>query len=368
MLLIQLKMKKTALHAIHQQLGAKMVPFGGFEMPVSYRSIKEEHHCVRNGVGVFDVSHMGEFFVKGPQALPLLQHLCSNDIAQLVPGKAQYNYLPNRTGGVVDDLIVYQLAEENYLMVVNAANIAKDWAWVEAINADFGAQLTNASNDYSLLAVQGPKALGVVQQLATADLSALPFYAHCTTSVAGFDNCIVATTGYTGSGGVEIYCSNAAVEAIWKALFAAGASEGIQPIGLAARDTLRLEMGYCLYGHELDDTTSPIAAGLGWVTRPETGFINAESIGKEKVSGSNEQLLGIELLERGIPRQGYSLHDAQGNTVGRVTSGTQSPSLNTAIGLAYVASDHAQVGNTLFIDIRNKKIPAKLLRPPFYRP
>ena len=193
-------MKKTALHAIHQQLGAKMVPFGGFEMPVSYRSIKEEHHCVRNGVGVFDVSHMGEFFVKGPQALPLLQHLCSNDIAQLVPGKAQYNYLPNRTGGVVDDLIVYQLAEENYLMVVNAANIAKDWAWVEAINADFGAQLTNASNDYSLLAVQGPKALGVVQQLATADLSALPFYAHCTTSVAGFDNCIVATTGYTGSG------------------------------------------------------------------------------------------------------------------------------------------------------------------------
>lgn len=368
MLLNQLKMKTTALHALHQHLGAKMVPFGGFEMPVSYRSIKEEHQCVRQGVGVFDVSHMGEFFVEGPQAFSLLQHLCSNDIKKLVPGKAQYNYFPNHTGGVVDDLIVYQLAEEKYLLVVNAANIAKDWAWITQENATFGATLTNASDDYSLLAVQGPKALAVVQELTSADLATLPYYAHCTTTVAQHDHCIVATTGYTGSGGVEIYCSNAAVEAIWKALFVAGASAGIQPIGLAARDTLRLEMGYCLYGHELDDTTSPIAAGLGWVTRPETGFINAESIGKEKVNGSDEQLFGIELLERGIPRQGHALIDAQGTTVGRVTSGTQSPSLNKAIGLAFVAREYAQLGNTLFVGIRNKKIPVKLLRPPFYRP
>ena len=274
-------MKKTELNELHHALGAKMVAFGGFEMPVSYSSIKEEHHCVREKLGVFDVSHMGEFFVEGPAALDLLQHACSNDIAKLVPGKAQYNYFPTEKV-LWMILIVYQLEEDKYLLVVNASNIDKDWAWINGLNASFNAQLTNASEDYSLLAVQGPKALEAMQALTDFDLASLPFYAHTTTSFAGLDNIIVATTGYTGSGGVEIYCRNNDVAQLWKAIFDAGEVFGIQPIGLAARDTLRLEMGYCLYGNEINDNSSPIAAGLGWVTRPKTGFVNAESIGSTK--------------------------------------------------------------------------------------
>ena len=359
-------MKKTRLNEIHKTLGAKMVAFGGFEMPVSYTSIKEEHHCVRQKLGVFDVSHMGEFFVEGPQALPLLQHLCSNDISKLVPGKAQYNYFPNRDGGVVDDLIVYQLEEEKYLLVVNASNIEKDWKWVNEINATFNATLTNASDDYSLLAIQGPKAITAMQSLTDFDLSSLAFYAHTTTTFADLDNIIVATTGYTGAGGLEVYCKNDQVAALWDAVFTAGQAHGIQPIGLAARDTLRLEMGYCLYGNEINDTSSPIAAGLGWVTRPATGFINAENIGTEKAQGTSEKLVGFEMIGRGIPRSGHTIVNATGQTIGRVTSGTQSPSLGKAIGLGYVIAENAVEGSEIFIQIREKNIAASVVKLPFF--
>lgn len=361
-----MKMKKTELNQLHHALGAKMVAFGGFEMPVSYSSIKEEHHCVREKLGVFDVSHMGEFFVEGPTALALLQHACSNDISQLVPGKAQYNYFPNQEGGIVDDLIVYQLAEEKYLLVVNAANIDKDWTWINSLNAVFNAQLTNASEEYSLLAVQGPKAIEALQGLTDFKLTSLPFYGHTTTTFAGLANIIVATTGYTGSGGVEIYCKNPDVVQLWEAIFKAGEAFGVQPIGLAARDTLRLEMGYCLYGNEINDSSSPIAAGLGWVTRPATGFVNAESIAHQKNTGTKDQLVGFELIDRGIPRTGHSIVTVNGDVIGRVTSGTQSPSLNKAIGLGYVPADKASPGTTIHIQVRNKILAAKVVKLPFY--
>ena len=361
-------MKKTELNELHHALGAKMVAFGGFEMPVSYSSIKEEHHCVREKLGVFDVSHMGEFFVEGPAALDLLQHACSNDIAKLVPGKAQYNYFPNREGGIVDDLIVYQLTEEKYLLVVNASNINKDWEWINSLNTSFNAQLTNASEDYSLLAVQGPKALEAMQTLTDFNLASLPFYAHTTTSFAGLENILVATTGYTGSGGVEIYCRNNDVAQLWKAIFKAGEAFGVQPIGLAARDTLRLEMGYCLYGNEINDNSSPIAAGLGWVTRPKTGFVNAERIGEQKENGTTNKLVGFELIDRGIPRTGHDIVTENGDIVGKVTSGTQSPSLNKAIGLGYVQVENASEGSTIHIKVRNKVLAAKVIKLPFYTP
>lgn len=360
-------MKKTELNELHHDLGAKMVAFGGFEMPVSYTSIKEEHHCVREKLGVFDVSHMGEFFVEGPAALDLLQHACSNDIAKLVPGKAQYNYFPNRKGGIVDDLIVYQLAEEKYLLVVNASNIDKDWEWINSLNTSFNAQLTNASEDYALLAVQGPKALEAMQALTDFDLASLPFYAHTTTSFADLENIIVATTGYTGSGGVEIYCKNDDVAQLWKAIFKTGQAFGIQPIGLAARDTLRLEMGYCLYGNEINDNSSPIAAGLGWVTRPTTGFVNAESIGEQKEKGTKNKLVGFELIDRGIPRTGHDIVTENGDIIGKVTSGTQSPTLNKAIGLGYVPEEKASEGSTIHIQVRNKFLAAKVVKLPFYK-
>ena len=361
-------MKKTKLNPIHHDLGAKMVSFGGFEMPVSYSSIKEEHHCVREKVGVFDVSHMGEFFVEGPQALSLLQHACSNDISKLVPGKAQYNYFPNRQGGIVDDLIVYQLSSQKYLLVVNASNIDKDWDWLREVNQEFNAELTNASDSYALLAIQGPKAIEAIQSLTTYDLNSLAFYAHCTTEFAGVKEVIVATTGYTGSGGVEIYCKNEDVEAVWKAVFEAGEAFGIQPIGLAARDTLRLEMGYCLYGNEINDTSSPIEAGLGWVTRPATNFINADVIGQQKSEGVAQALVGFELTDRGIPRTGHEIVDEKGRIIGKVTSGTQSPSLNKAIGLGYIPETYAKEGSVFGIQIRNKVIAAKVVSLPFYTP
>lgn len=361
-------MKKTTLNTVHHNLGAKMVSFGGFEMPVSYSSIKEEHHCVREKVGVFDVSHMGEFFVEGPKALALLQRICSNDISKLIPGKAQYNYFPNYSGGIVDDLIVYQLTNEKYMLVVNASNIEKDWTWINEVNQDFGASISNASDAYSLLAIQGPKAIEALQSLTAFDLNKLAFYAHTTTTFAGIENVIVATTGYTGSGGLEIYCKNTEVEVIWEAVFQSGESFGIQPIGLAARDTLRLEMGYCLYGNEINDTSSPIAAGLGWVTRPATNFINAEAIGKQKNEGVDQALVGFELTERGIPRTGHEIVDESGNIIGQVTSGTQSPSLNKAIGLGYVPKKFAPNGSVFGLQIRNKLIPAKVVPLPFYTP
>ena len=361
-------MKKTELNQLHHSLGAKMVAFGGFEMPVSYSSIKEEHHCVREKLGVFDVSHMGEFFVEGPAALALLQYACSNDITKLVPGKAQYNYFPNQEGGIVDDLIVYQLAEEHYLLVVNASNIDKDWAWINALNSSFNAKLTNASEDYSLLAVQGPKAIEAMQALTDFDLASLPFYGHTTTTFADVENIIIATTGYTGSGGVEIYCKNDVVAQPWEAIFKAGAAFGVQAIGLAARDTLRLEMGYCLYGNEINDSSSPIAAGLGWVTRPDTAFVNADSIGKQKEKGTKDKLVGFELIDRGIPRTGHDIVTENGDVIGKVTSGTQSPSLNKAIGLGYVPTEKATPGTTIHIQVRNKVLAAKVVKLPFYTP
>lgn len=360
-------MKKTALNNVHHQLQAKMVSFGGFEMPISYTGIKDEHLCVRKNVGVFDVSHMGEFFVQGPNAISLLQRICSNDISKLKPGKAQYNYLPNTSGGIVDDLIVYQLDIDHYLLVVNASNINKDWAWINSINQEFQAKLTNASDDYSLLAVQGPKAMEVVQKLTDKDLSLLQNYTHCTTTFADVENVLVATTGYTGAGGVEIYCANTNAKKIWDALFSSGETLGIQPIGLAARDTLRLEMGYCLYGNEIDDTTSPIAAGLGWVTHPTTEFINAKAIALEKNNGVEKILIGFELIGRGIPRTGYAILDKNGTTIGRVSSGTQSPSLNKAIGLGYVPKIIADQKQPIYIEIRDKQINAQIVELPFYK-
>jgi aminomethyltransferase len=361
-------MKKTVLNQLHHSLGAKMVAFGGFEMPVSYSSIKEEHHCVREKLGVFDVSHMGEFFVEGPAALALLQHACSNDISKLVPGKAQYNYFPNKEGGIVDDLSVYQLAVEKYLLVVNASNIDKDWAWISALNSSFKAKLTNASEDYSLLAVQGPKAIEAMQELTDFDLASLPFYGHTTTTFAGLENIIVATTGYTGSGGVEIYCKNDVVAQLWETIFKAGATFGVQAIGLAARDTLRLEMGYCLYGNEINDSSSPIAAGLGWVTRPATAFVSAESINVQKEKGTKDKLVGFELIDRGIPRTGHDIVTEEGTVIGQVTSGTQSPSLNKAIGLGYVPTAKATPGTSIHIQVRNKVLTAKVVKLPFYTP
>ena len=360
-------MLKTTLYDTHIALGAKMVSFGGFLMPVQYEGVTKEHLCVRDGVGVFDVSHMGEFFVEGAQALPFLQHLCSNDIEKLVPGKAQYNYLPNTTGGVVDDLIVYQLAEERYLLVVNASNIEKDWNWVSKQNEAFGATISNASEEYALLAIQGPKAIEAMQSLTDIVLAELPFYAHQTAAFAGIEDILIATTGYTGSGGLELYIPTTHVQEVWDAVFKAGEAFGIAPIGLAARDTLRLEMGYCLYGNEINEDQSPIEAGLGWVTRPQTNFINAVALGKEKTEGTANCLVGFELQERGIPRTGHELFDSEGTSIGRVTSGTQAPSLGKGIGLGYVTKEHSAIGSKIQLQVRNKMLAATVVSLPFYK-
>ena len=360
-------MLKTTLYDTHVALGAKMVSFGGFLMPVQYEGVTKEHLCVRDGVGVFDVSHMGEFFVEGPQALPFLQYLCSNDIEKLVPGKAQYNYLPNATGGVVDDLIVYQLDDERYLLVVNASNIEKDWNWISKQNEAYGAKIRNASEAYALLAIQGPKAIEAMQALTDSILAELPYYAHQTATFAGIADVIIATTGYTGSGGLELYIPTTQVQKVWEAVFKAGEDFGIAPIGLAARDTLRLEMGYCLYGNEINEDQSPIAAGLGWVTRPQTNFINSEALGKEKTEGTSNKLVGFELQERGIPRRGHQLFDSAGNQIGHVTSGTQAPSLGKGIGLGYVTKEFSAIGSKIQLQVRNKMLAATVVSLPFYR-
>ena len=358
-------MKRTALYEKHRALGAKLVPFGGFEMPVQYAGVKQEHITVRNHLGVFDVSHMGEFYVRGPQSAALLQHVCSNDIEAMPVGKAQYNYFPNGKGGVVDDLIVYRLEEDTYFLVVNASNIAKDWDWLQQQNTKFNAQLEDCSATTSLLAIQGPKALEVMQTLTAVDLSAMPFYAHQTTTFAGVPNVLVATTGYTGAGGIEIYFDNNDADTIWEAVLEAGAAHHIAPIGLAARDTLRLEMGYCLYGNEIDDTTSPIAAGLGWVTKlPQLG-IDKALLEQQKKEGTATQLVAFKLNDRGIPRTGYTIVDETGSPLGNVTSGTQSPILNQGIGLGYMAHSHAKVGQQIGIRIREKNIAATVVKLPF---
>ena len=331
-------MKNIPLNDIHIALGAKMVPFAGYNMPVQYEGVNIEHETVRNAVGVFDVSHMGEFLVEGSNALSLIQKVTSNDASLLTVGKAQYSCFPNEEGGLIDDLIVYRIKSDSYLLVVNASNIEKDWNWISKYNEAIGAQIRNISDDFSLLAIQGPKAVEAMQSLTSADLSAIKNY-HCeVTDFAGIPYVIISATGYTGSGGFEIYCKNSEVKQIWNKVFEAGKGYGIKPIGLAARDTLRLEMGYCLYGNDIDDTTSPIEAGLGWITKFTKDFVNSEKLKKQKEQGTERKLVGFEVMERGIPRHGYEIIDEKGKIIGQVTSGTMSPSLGKGIGLGYVPS------------------------------
>ena len=359
-------MKNTALTDVHIALGAKMVPFAGYNMPVQYEGVTSEHETVRNGVGVFDVSHMGEFLIEGPKALELIQNVCSNDASKLTIGKAQYSCLPNEDGGIVDDLIVYRIKEETYLLVVNASNIEKDWDWIASKNS-VGATMRNLSEDYSLLAIQGPKAVEAMQSLTSHDLSQIKFYNFVVGDFAGIDYVIISATGYTGSGGFEIYCKNSEVKQIWDKVFEAGKDYGIKPIGLAARDTLRLEMGYCLYGNDIDDTTSPIEAGLSWICKFNKPFTNSEALEKEKLHGPERKLVAFELDERGIPRHDYDIVDGQGKTIGRVTSGTMSPSLGKGIGLGYVPSVFAEEGSKINIQIRKNAIPATVVKLPFYK-
>ena len=359
-------MKDITLKTTHEALGAKLVPYAGFNMPVQYEGVSAEHETVRHGIGVFDVSHMGEFLIEGPHALELIQKVCSNDASKLAIGKAQYSYLPNEDGGIVDDLIIYKLEEDSYLLVVNASNIEKDWNWITSKN-DVGATMRDLSPEYSLLAIQGPKAVQAMQNLTSHNLTDLKFYNFVVGDFAGIDNVIISATGYTGSGGFEIYCKNTEVKQIWDKVFEAGAAYGIKPIGLAARDTLRLEMGYCLYGNDIDDTISPIAAGLGWVTKFTKDFTNSEALKAEKENGPKTKLIGFELDGKGIPRQGYDIVDDQGIAIGIVTSGTMSPSLHKGIGLGYVPTSLSEVGNKIYIQIRKNAVPATIVKTPFYK-
>jgi len=341
-----------------------MVPFAGYNMPVQYVGINAEHETVRNSVGVFDVSHMGEFILKGDHALDLIQRVTSNDAAKLYDGKVQYSCLPNKDGGIVDDLLVYRIDEKTYMLVVNASNIEKDWNWISGFNT-FGAEMKNISDKTSLLAVQGPKAAEALQSLTEIDLASMEYYTFKKGKFAGVDNVLVSATGYTGAGGFEIYFENSQAEHIWNAIFKAGEPFGIKPIGLGARDTLRLEMGFCLYGNDIDDTTSPLEAGLGWVTKFSKEFTNSAALQHQKQEGIKRKLVGIEMIDRGIPRHDYPIVDAEGNNIGRVTSGTQSPSLQKAIGLGYVKTEFAKEGTEIYISIRDNKVKAKVVKPPF---
>ncbi|QEC77212.1 glycine cleavage system aminomethyltransferase GcvT [Mucilaginibacter ginsenosidivorax] len=359
-------MKNTALTDVHIKAGAKMVPFAGYNMPVQYVGINAEHETVRKAVGVFDVSHMGEFILKGDNALDLIQRVTSNDAAKLYDGKVQYSCLPNENGGIVDDLLVYRIDEKTYMLVVNASNIDKDWNWISRYNTK-GVDMKNISDRTSLLAIQGPKAAEALQSLTDVDLVSMEYYTFKKGSFAGVDNVLISATGYTGAGGFEIYFDNQYAEQIWEAIFKAGEAFGIKPIGLGARDTLRLEMGFCLYGNDIDDTTSPLEAGLGWVTKFNKEFTNAEALQQQKQTGVSKKLVGFEMIDRGIPRHDYPIVDADGNTIGKVTSGTQSPSLQKAIGMGYVDSAFAKEGTEIFISIRDNKIKAKIVKPPFYK-
>lgn len=359
-------MKNTALTKIHESLGAKMVPFAGFNMPVQYEGVKAEHDTVRNHVGVFDVSHMGEFLISGENALELIQKISTNDASTLTIGRAQYSCMPNGKGGIIDDLIIYKVKETEYLLVVNASNIEKDWNWIASHNS-MNATMKDLSEDYSLLAIQGPKAVEAMQSLTSVDLSAIKYYHFEVADFAGIDNVIISATGYTGSGGFEIYCKNSEVEHVWTKVFEAGAAFGIKPIGLAARDTLRLEMGFCLYGNDIDDTTSPLEAGLGWITKFTKDFVDSDTLKAQKEAGVSKKLVGFEMIERGIPRHDYEIVDANGTIIGRVTSGTQAPSLNKAIGLGYVNTSHTSIDSEIYIRIRNKDIKAQVVKLPFYK-
>ncbi|MCF8415282.1 MAG: glycine cleavage system aminomethyltransferase GcvT [Crocinitomicaceae bacterium] len=359
-------MKDTALSAKHIALGAKMVPFAGYNMPVQYEGVNAEHETVRNSVGVFDVSHMGEFLLTGPSALALIQKVTTNDASTLTIGRAQYSCLPNGKGGIVDDLIIYRMKEEQYLLVVNASNIEKDWNWISSHN-DLGVEMKNLSDDYSLLAIQGPKAVEAMQALTSVNLSEINYYHFEVGDFAGIEHVIISATGYTGSGGFEIYCKNNEVEQVWDNVFDAGAAFGIKPIGLAARDTLRLEMGFCLYGNDIDDTTSPLEAGLGWITKFTKEFVDSEFLKKQKEAGVTRKLVAFEMVDRGIPRHDYPIEDANGNVIGKVTSGTMSPSMKIAIGLGYVTTEHAAIDSEIYISIREKGVKAKVVKLPFYK-
>ena len=357
-------MKSTALTSKHIALGAKMVPFAGYNMPVQYAGINAEHDTVRKGVGVFDVSHMGEFILKGENALALIQKVTSNDASKLVDGKVQYSCLPNEDGGIVDDLLVYRIDEKTYMLVVNASNIEKDWNWIAKYN-DLGVDMKDISDRTTLLAIQGPKAADALQSLTDIDLASMEYYTFKKGKFAGVDNVVISATGYTGAGGFEIYFDNEHAEEIWDAIFKAGEEFDIKPIGLGARDTLRLEMGFCLYGNDIDDTTSPLEAGLGWITKFSKEFTNSAALQQQKQEGVTRKLVGIEMIDRGIPRHDYEIVDAAGNIIGKVTSGTQSPSLQKPIGMGYVNTEFAKDGTEIFIKIRDNQVKAKVAKPPF---
>lgn len=363
-------MKKTPLYQKHIDLGAKMVPFAGFEMAVSYAGIKQEHAAIRERVGMFDVSHMGEFLVKGPNAKALIDYITTNDVSKLSAGKAQYSCLPNDKGGIVDDLLVYMKGENDYMLVVNGACLDKDWAWISKANEKFNAELTDISDDIALMAVQGPNTIATLQPLTDENLSDIPFYQFRTNTFAGASDVVISNTGYTGSGGFEIYVHKDAAEAVWDAIVESGKPHGFEPTGLGCRDTLRLEMGYCLYGNDITDDTSPLEAGLGWITKlkKESDFISKDHFIKQKEAGVTRKLVAIEMIDKGIPRNGYELCDDQENVIGFITSGTQSPSLEKAIALGYVNLPHNTEGADVWVKIRNKVLRGKVVKLPFYKP
>lgn len=360
------KIKKTAFNAIHHILGGKMVEFAGYEMPVQYKGVNYEHETVRNGVGVFDVSHMGEISIKGKGALSLIQKITSNDASKLAPGKVQYSCMPNDTGGIIDDLLIYMIAQGDYLLVVNASNIEKDLSWILSHNS-FEAEVTNISDSISLLAVQGPKAEQVLQKLTDIRLKDLEYYTFTIDELARIPNVLISATGYTGAGGFEIYIENKYAGHLWEALFEAGKEEGIEPIGLGARDTLRLEMGYCLYGNDIDDFTSPLEAGLGWITKFNKDFVHSGFLKIQKEKGITKKLVGFEMEDKGIPRHGYEIWNGNNEIIGTVTSGTMSPTLKKAIGMGYVPIENSAVGNEIFINIRNKPVKAMIVNLPFVK-
>jgi len=359
-------MKNTALSHIHEALGAKMVPFAGYNMPVQYEGVTAEHINVRENVGVFDVSHMGEFIIRGEGAFELVQKVTSNDVSKLVNGKVQYTCLPNGKGGIVDDLLVYRMDEQTYFLVVNASNIDKDWDWISRHNTN-GVEMVNISEDTSLLAIQGPKAALALQALTEMNISDMKYYTFQKGIFAGKENVLISTTGYTGAGGFEIYFKNEDAEVIWNSIFEAGKECNITPVGLAARDTLRLEMGFCLYGNDIDDTTSPLEAGLGWITKLTNDFVDSDFLKSQKEAGINRRLVGFELIDRGVPRHGYDVVSEQGDKIGVVTSGTMAPSLKKAIGLAYVPVDMKAEGTEIYIAVRKKQLKAKVVSLPFYK-
>ncbi|HVD97463.1 MAG TPA: glycine cleavage system aminomethyltransferase GcvT [Cytophagaceae bacterium] len=363
---IQTVLKKVPLNDLHEKLGAKMVPFAGFNMPVRYSSDVEEHSTVRNSVGVFDVSHMGEFVLSGDKALALIQKITTNDASVLEIGKAQYSCFPNGKGGIVDDIIVYRTAEKEYLIVVNASNIEKDWNWIKQNNSE-KAKMIDLSAKICLFAVQGPKSVETLQKLTDVNLAEIPYYSFTTGNIAGSENVLISNTGYTGAGGFELFLKASDAEMVWNKIFEAGAEFGIKPIGLGARDTLRLEMGYCLYGNDIDDTTSPIQAGLGWITKFTKDFIDSDLLRSQKENGVKKKLVGFEMIDRGIARGHYEIMNEHSQPIGTVTSGTQSPSLSKAIGIGYVEVEYAQPGKEIFINIRNNPYKAQIVKMPFLK-